>query len=248
MTVEERTREEDAVRIAAVADIHVTDSGGGQWQPIFARIAAEADVLILAGDLTNRGHQKEADVLVTQLGAVRIPILAVLGNHDYESDEGEAIRETLCSAGVHMLDTGPIEVRGVGFAGTKGFAGGFGRSMLEPFGEPLIKQFVYETINESLHLETSLASLTTPRKVAVLHYAPVVATVEGEPEQIFPFLGSSRLEEPLQRFGVRAVVHGHAHRGTLEGQTHSGIPVYNVAYPLLRQRDGDRPYLLLTVS
>lgn len=239
--------ESEKVRVAAVGDIHVKDTGAGEWQGLFRRIGEEADVLVLCGDVTNRGTVKEAEVLASELSALRIPVLAVLGNHDHESGEGEGVSDTLCRAGVHMLEDAPCEIGGVGFAGVKGFAGGFGRSMLEPFGEELIKTFVYEAIKDALRLETSLATLGTERKVGVLHYAPIAATVVGEPEQIFPFLGSTRFEEPMCRFGVAAVVHGHAHRGTHQGATGTGIPVYNVAYPLMQSRDAERPYLVIEV-
>jgi Icc-related predicted phosphoesterase len=136
----------------------------------------------------------------------------------------------------------------VGIAGVKGFAGGFGRGSLGAWGEPAIKMFVQEALNEALKLESALAKLRTPRKIAVLHYSPVCSTVQGEPVDIFPFLGSSRLEEPLLRYPVDAVFHGHAHRGTLEGQTISGVPVYNVAKPLLaRARPGQPPFRLFEV-
>jgi Icc-related predicted phosphoesterase len=232
----------DTVRIAAVGDVHYTKTSQGTLQPLFNQITEHADVLVLPGDLTDYGLADEARVLARDLtAAVKIPIVAVLGNHDYESDESVEITRILTEAGVHVLDGDAVEVHGVGFAGVKGFAGGFGRGTLGPWGERAVKQFVQEAINEALKLESALARLKTAHRIAVLHYAPILGTVEGEPLEIFPWLGSSRLEEPLTRFQVSAVVHGHAHKGTPVGQTTTGIPVYNVSLPLLRSSYPDQP-------
>jgi Icc-related predicted phosphoesterase len=232
----------DTVRIAAVGDVHYSKTSQGMLQPLFNQITERADVLVLPGDLTDYGLAEEARVLARDLtAAVKIPIVAVLGNHDYESDQAEEITHVLSDAGVHVLDGDAIEVQGVGFAGVKGFAGGFGRGTLGPWGERAVKQFVQEAINEALKLESALARLKTAHRIAVLHYAPIVGTVEGEPVEIFPWLGSSRLEEPLTRFQVSAVVHGHAHKGSPVGQTTTGIPVYNVSLPLLRSSYPDQP-------
>ena len=140
-----------------------------------------------------------------------------------------------------MLDGDACELHGIGIAGVKGFGGGFGKRALGPWGEPIIKQFVHEAVNEALKLEAALARLRTERLVALLHYSPVQETVEGEPLEIYPFVGSSRLEEPIGRYPVSLVVHGHAHRGQLEGRTKSGVPVYNVSMPLLTRSFPDRP-------
>ena len=220
----------DTIRIATVADVHYAATSQGMLQPLFAQINERADILVLAGDLTDYGLAEEARVLARDLTtSVTIPIVAVLGNHDFESGEQEEVSRILRDAGVHMLDGDSIELLGVGFAGVKGFAGGFGRGALGPWGEPVIKAFVQEALNEALKLESALARLKTRHRIAVLHYAPVRDTVEGEPVDILPWLGSSRLEEPLGRFEVSAVVHGHAHKGAPEGKTSTGIPVYNVA-------------------
>ena len=230
------------VRIAAVGDIHYSKTSHGAMQELFTQITSEADVLVLPGDLTDYGLAEEARVLAKDLTAfVKIPIVAVLGNHDYEAGETDELRRVLSDAGVHLLDGDVVEVHGIGFAGVKGFAGGFGRGALGPWGEVAIKHFVQEAIQEALKLESALARLTMPQRVAVLHYAPIRATVEGEPVEIFPWLGSSRLEEPLTRFDVSAVFHGHAHKGAPEGQTSTGIPVYNVAHPVLKANYPDRP-------
>ena len=232
----------DTVRIAAVSDVHYGKQSQGTLQPLFNQIAERADVLVLPGDLTDYGLAEEVRVLARDLSAaVKIPIVAVLGNHDFESDQADEITRILTEAGVHVLDGDSVEVLGVGFAGVKGFAGGFGRGTLGPWGERAIKQFVQESVNESLKLESALARLKTAHRIAILHYSPVQGTVEGEPVEIYPWLGSSRLEEPLTRYQVSAVVHGHAHKGSPEGRTTTGIPVYNVALPLLRARYPDQP-------
>ena len=234
------------VRVAAVGDIHCSKSSQGRFQPLFEEINRSADVLVLCGDLTDYGLPEEAAVLISELASLRVPVVAVLGNHDHESGQHEEVADMLRNAGVNILDGDTCEVAGVGFAGTKGFAGGFGRGTLAPWGEAAVKAFVQESIDEALKLEKAVARLRTPHRIVVLHYAPIQATVEGEPPPIFPFLGSSRLEEPLGRFPVRAVFHGHAHNGTLEGQTMGGTPVYNVAMPLLVRDFPDKPafYLL----
>lgn len=229
------------VRIAAVGDIHCTTTSKGTLQPLFAQANEQADVLLLCGDLTDYGQTDEAHVLVSELATTTIPTLAVFGNHDYEAGQPEAVRQILTEAGVKLLDGEACEVAGIGFAGIKGFAGGFGSRMLQAWGEDIIKQFVHEAVEEALKLESALAKLNTPQRVAVLHYSPIQETVEGEPCDILPFLGSSRLEEPLNRFAVAVAFHGHAHHGHLEGQTSSNIPVYNVSMPLLQKHFPDQP-------
>lgn len=230
------------IRIAAVGDLHVRRAAQGTLQPVLAPLNEAADVLVLCGDLTDYGLAEEAQVLARELTAfVRIPIVAVLGNHDYEAGAQQEVQRILADAGAHVLDGDACEIHGVGFAGAKGFVGGFGRATLGSWGEGSIKRFVQEAIDESLKLEAALARLRTARRVAVLHYAPVSATLEGEPLEIFPFLGTGRLEEPLNRYPVDVVFHGHAHSGSPEGRTASGTPVYNVAMPLLRRLAPDKP-------
>ena len=232
----------DTIRIATIADIHYAKTSQGMLLPLFTQINESADILVIAGDLTDYGLAEEARVLARDLTtSITIPVVAVLGNHDFESGEQDEVRRILVEAGVHMLDGDTVEIQGVGFAGVKGFAGGFGRGALGPWGEPVIKLFVQEALNEALKLESALARLATTHRIAVLHYAPVRDTVEGEPVDILPWLGSSRLEEPLTRFEVSAVVHGHAHKGAPEGKTSTGIPVYNVAYQVLKHSYPDRP-------
>jgi Icc-related predicted phosphoesterase len=180
-------------------------------------------------------------VLARELTVLRIPVVAVLGNHDVESGKEAEVAQVLRDAGVVVLDGSACEVLGVGFAGVKGFGGGFGKRALAPWGETVMKQYAREAVEEALKLEAALARLRTDQIIAVLHYSPVVQTVEGEPLEIYPFLGSSRLEEPINRYPVSLVLHGHAHRGQTEGVTTRGVPVYNVSLPLLTRAFPDRP-------
>jgi Icc-related predicted phosphoesterase len=233
--------EAKTVRIAALADIHYTKTPEESFQPIFVEIAKQADVLLLCGDLTDYGLPEEAELVAKDLATVNIPVLAVLGNHDFESGRESEVRDVLTKANIKVLDGESATVDGVGFAGAKGFCGGFGRRMLEPWGERAIKDFVKEAIDETLKLETALARLRTERRIVLLHYAPIQATIEGEPEEIFAFMGSGRLEDPINRYGADAVFHGHAHRGAPEGATTKGIPVFNVSVSLLRRQFPDRP-------
>jgi Icc-related predicted phosphoesterase len=230
------------MRLAALGDLHCSRTPPDVVAPLLGRAGQEADVLLLCGDLTDRGLPDEAQVLVKMLtGSIRIPIIAVLGNHDYDAGQAPAIRSLLTNAGVHVLDGEPCEIAGVGFAGVKGFCGGFGDRALQPWGEDIIKRFVHEAVDEALKLESALAKLPTPHRVAVLHYAPVESTVKGEPPELLPFLGSSRLEEPLTRYPVSVIFHGHAHGGSPEGRTRTDVPVFNVALPLLQRVYPDRP-------
>jgi Icc-related predicted phosphoesterase len=240
----------DFVRIAAVGDLHYGKASRGTLQPLFMALARlEADILVLCGDLTDYGLAEEATELARELvGGVKIPIVGVLGNHDYHSDAATDVARILTEAGVHLLDGETIEVLGVGFAGVKGFAGGFGRGVLGPWGEEVVKRFVREAVDEALKLESALARLRTPSRIAVLHYAPIEETVTGEPREIYPYLGCSRLEEPLTRYQVEAVFHGHAHHGALRGKTSNGTPVYNVSLPLLLATDAERPFTVLDVA
>jgi Icc-related predicted phosphoesterase len=238
------------VRLAAMSDIHVGKTGQGGLAPVFAQVSERADLLVLCGDLTDYGLPEEARVLAREIAtALRVPCVAVLGNHDFEAGKADEVRQILVDAGVTVLDGDSCEMQGVGFAGVKGFCGGFGRGALGPWGEDIIKSFVHEAVNEAFKLESALARLRAPHRVALLHYSPIRATVEGEPLEIFPYLGSSRLEEPLARYPVTAVIHGHAHNGALEGRTASGTPVYNVAMPLLRKCWPEQPpFRMIDVS
>ena len=240
----------DIVRIAAIGDLHHgRNVVQGSLQPLLAQITESADVLVLPGDLTDYGLAEEARSLAREItSGLKIPAVAVLGNHDYEAGQQAEIIKILTDAGVVLLDGDSTEVHGVGFAGVKGFCGGFGRRALGPWGEDIIKQFVREAVDESLKLESALARLRTDRLVAVLHYSPVQGTVEGEPREIFPFLGCSRLEEPLGRFPVSVVFHGHAHHGQAEGRTSHDVPVYNVSASLMRELFPHRPFRIVEVD
>jgi len=230
-----------SVRVAAIGDLHCSKASLGALQALFSRIAESADVLALCGDLTDRGLPDEARLLAKELQAVKVPKVAVLGNHDFESDAAGEVTEILAQADVSVLDGTTLEVLGVGFAGAKGFAGGFGERALQAWGEEPIKTFVRTAVDEMLKLESALARLRTLGRVVLLHYAPIRDTCDGEPLEIYAFLGSSRLEEPLNRYAASVVFHGHAHRGQPEGKTAGGVPVYNVALPLLQRLYPDRP-------
>jgi Icc-related predicted phosphoesterase len=229
------------MRIAAVSDIHYNKESRGKEQELFRAVCNEADAFLMCGDLTDHGHEEEARVLAEDLHTYsRIPMIGILGNHDYESGEPEKVRTILEEAGVKMLDGESLVLDGIGFAGVCGFAGGFDRWSLNPWGEPVIKQFVQVTVEEVLKLESALTRLETEKRIVLLHYSPIRQTVEGECPEIFPFLGSSRLEDPLNHYDVTAAFHGHAHHGTAEGKTSKDIPVYNVSLPVLREAYPDR--------
>jgi Icc-related predicted phosphoesterase len=235
------------VKAAAIGDLHVTEDSAAPYQKMFEEISNEADVLLLCGDLTNFGKVTEAEILAEDIRHCSIPVLGVLGNHDYECGAHEEVARILHEAGMIILDEQAHEIDGVGFAGVKGFVGGFGRGELAPFGEPEIKAFVDIANNEARKLENGLRSLRTEKAVAVLHYSPIVDTLVGEPIEIFQYLGSQRLADAIDRFdNISFVVHGHAHHGTFEGKTLRGTPVYNVAQFVLRPTLG-KPYAILEI-
>jgi len=237
----------EKIIVAAIGDLHVTEDCRGRYRDMFEQISEDAHALALCGDLTNFGKTAEAEVLAEELAACTVPMVGVLGNHDYEAGCCEEVEAILRGAGVTMLGEQATVIEGVGFAGVKGFVGGFGRGELGAFGEQAIKDFVDESHEEARRLENALRSLKTDRTVAVLHYAPVRETVEGEPLEIYPFLGSSRLANAVDRFdNVKAVVHGHAHRGSYEGRTPRGVPVYNCAQFVVEPAFG-RKYALLEI-
>ena len=240
-------RSDGTMRIAAIGDLHVTEAHVAPYRDVFAEISRAADVLVLCGDLTNFGKTTEAEILAEDIRTCDIPVLGVLGNHDFESGQPEEVARILHEGGMTVLDEQAIEIEGVGFAGVKGFMGGYGRGELAPFGEPVAKAFVDEALNEARKLENGLRSLRTERSVAVLHYSPVPGTLEGEPIEILQYLGSARLADAIDRFdNVKAVVHGHAHHGTYEAATVRGTPVYNCAQFVVREKFG-RAYALIEV-
>jgi Icc-related predicted phosphoesterase len=238
------------VKVAAVADLHCSESCRDIVHSVLANVNETADVLLLCGDLTDTGLVEEAHILAREItNTIKIPVVGVLGNHDYESGRHMEVRQILTEVGVKLLDGETEVIHGVGFAGIKGFAGGFDRFQIEAWGEVVIKKFVQEAMDESLKLEEALAKLRDIPIVVLMHYSPIRATVEGEAWEIIPFLGSSRLEMPLTWFDVIAVFHGHAHHGSLEGHASRNIPVYNVALPLLRLLYSERlPFRVLEVE
>jgi len=235
-------------RTAAMGDLHIAETANRPYRDLFQEIAGRADILVLCGDLTNYGKRSEAEILADEVAACPIPVVAVLGNHDHECGEPEMVKHHLLQAGARVLDGGEaFEIAGVGFAGCMGAMGGFGRGMLSAFGEGYVKAFVREAAEENLKLETGLRMLRAEKAIAVLHYAPIAETLDGEPLEIFPFLGNSRLGETIDLYAnVKAVVHGHAHRGAFRGRTPGGVPVYNCAQMVVRAACG-RPYALIDI-
>lgn len=244
--------EQTIKRVAAVGDIHVKETDKGKWIEYFKEVSRKADVFLICGDLTDTGDEAEAQVLAEELRACTIPVVAVLGNHDFEKGRHKLIRQIVQTENIHILDGEAIKIGDVGFAGVKGFGGGFDNHMLSMFGEGAMKAFVQEAVEEALRLDRALARLdadpaNVTKKIAIMHYSPVKETVVGEPEPIFPFLGCSRLAEPLNRRDVLAAFHGHAHVGSLEGKTPGGVRVFNVAKPILLKAGYTCPFYVLEV-
>gem|GEM_PF-52960 len=246
---ERRRPASGVLRVAAVGDFHCGIGDVGLFRDTFTEANVKADVLVLAGDMTRRGELAEFKVVAGELADVKIPVVGVLGNHDYESGQvAEGVAE-LTSRGIHLLDGDGFQLLDqVGFAGVKGYMGGFGRGTLTAFGEPETKAFVGATIAQVQALERALRRLSTPIRIAVTHYAPILATVLGEPEIIHPYLGSDRLAEPLDRYGCTVAFHGHAHSGTFSGRTTGGVPVFNVSLPLLRRDDPTRSFFVYEIQ
>jgi Icc-related predicted phosphoesterase len=229
------------VRVAAIGDLHFDGTRKGSLIELFSDINRKADVLALCGDMTTHGQPDEMQTFIDELAPIEIPIVAVLGNHDHESDRAPELTEMLRKRGVYVLDGEHVVLEGIGFAGAKGFVGGFDQGALAPFGEKLIKDFVHAALEESLKLERALRALHTEVKAVLMHYSPIKETLAGEPEAIYPFMGSSRLREPLDVYGASIVFHGHAHIGQREGRTPGGVPVFNVALPLLARNGESYP-------
>jgi Icc-related predicted phosphoesterase len=235
----------DKTTIAAIGDLHVKETTIATYRDIFREISDKADVLVLCGDLTDYGLPNEAEILAEELTHLSVPVVGVLGNHDYQSNQHDEVKKIL-QKGMFVLENEPTIINNIGFAGVKGFGGGFDNFALGSWGEKEIKDFVQEAINEALTLEVQLQKLETEKKVVALHYSPIRDTVVGEPEEIFPFLGSSRLVNPINWFGATAVFHGHAHKGTYESKTQSNIPVYNCSKEVVEKTLG-RPYALIEI-
>jgi Icc-related predicted phosphoesterase len=235
------------MRIAATADIHFSPQSYDRIREPLGQVRDEADVLVIAGDLTNYGKPEEMHSLLNALVRLRIPIVAVLGNHDYESSCEQELMKMMTTEGIKVLDGSSYERDGVGFAGAKGFIGGFGRGVLTAFGEKEVKAFVQASLDETLKLERALSMIRTEKIVIVTHYAPICETVIGEPQEIWPYLGSSRLAEVIDRHGAMMALHGHAHHGRPDGKTTGGVPVHNVALTLLLQHNGGKPYRVFDV-
>ncbi|MBE0447342.1 MAG: metallophosphoesterase [Actinobacteria bacterium] len=229
------------VRIAAVGDVHAQRGAAPTFKADFANINARADILAIAGDLTAHGLAEEAEVLVDILKGVNIPIVAVLGNHDYHQRQQEEIKRVLKSSGILALDgeTAVVEAGGfnVGFIGTKGFGGGFGMGALPDFGEEIFRMMYREGVNEANKIRRGLETIKADFRVVLLHYSPIKETLHGEPPEVYAFLGASIMAEPINRLGADLIIHGHSHYGTEKGTTSGGIPVRNVAISTM-----GRPY------
>lgn len=236
----------EEIRIAAMGDLHMQQGYLGTYRQIFKQLSHQADILLLCGDLTDEGLSRQAEMLAEELEYCKIPVIGVLGNHDFANDQQEKIKSIL-SPRMFILSNHPYIYQGIGFAGTKGFAGGFDNHLVTPFGERILKQFVDEAVKEVIRLEEALTTLRTDKKIVVLHYSPISQTLKGEPLEIYPFLGTSRLVEPIDNFGVSAVFHGHAHYGTPRGQTNKGVPVYNVSLSVMSRLHPDQPYLIVKI-
>ena len=230
------------IRVAAVGDIHFGADSAGTLRPHLEDIAEQADVYLLAGDLTRLGDPDEAAVLAGELEGLPVPIVAVLGNHDYHSDQEKAVADVLSEAGVEVLEgtSTVVDVDGtsVGIAGVKGFGSGFAGACGSDFGEPMMKAYVRHTQEAAERLREALeelASAGVEHRVALMHYSPTEGTLQGERLEIYPFLGSYLLGEAVDRAGADLAIHGHAHGGTEKGFTPGGIPVRNVAQPVINR-------------
>jgi Icc-related predicted phosphoesterase len=227
------------IRVAAIADLHFGEDSAGTWAPYLERLGERADVLLLGGDLTRIGRPEEAAVLAAEMRGITLPVVAVLGNHDYHSDASEQVIDMLAAVGVTVLDGTVTELRVngevLGIAGTKGFGGGFAGAHVTPFGESAMKAFADHAAEVAASFSKALRTLDTDWRVGLLHYAPVKDTVKGEKQEIFPFLGSYLLAEAVDEAGADLVIHGHAHNGREKGLTPGGVHVRNVAQPVIRR-------------
>jgi Icc-related predicted phosphoesterase len=225
------------LRIGAVSDVHLMRNDRDEVRRFIEEVNRRADVLCVCGDMTTHGTPEQMHAFCDAVQDVECPIVAVLGNHDCHSGALDEIREILRDRGIHLLDGDTVVIGGIGFAGAKGFGGGFGDRQVDPFGEAAHKVFAAESLSEANKLWRALASLETETRVVLLHYAPIRETISGYSPESYPFFGSSRLLEPVEALGADVVFHGHAHDGPEEGATPSGVPVFNVAFPLLRKEE-----------
>lgn len=226
------------IRIAAVGDVHLAEDTRGSLRPALADLPDRADLLLLAGDLTRHGTLDEARVVAAEFTELGVPVLAVLGNHDYHSDAEREITDLLTDHGITVLEGDGVvltvgECR-IGVAGVKGFGGGFAGKCASAFGEREMKQFVRPTVESAERLRSALLAMDADTKVALTHYSPVVDTLRGEPPEIHPFLGAYQLAEAIDAADTYLAVHGHAHAGTEHGTTPGGVRVRNVAQPVIR--------------
>jgi Icc-related predicted phosphoesterase len=230
------------IRIAAVGDVHVGTDSAGTLRPHFERVPRDADILLLAGDLTTCGEPHEAEILVQELAGLGVPVLAVLGNHDYHLERAGEVRNVLEQGGLQVLEgegtVVPVNGSRLGIAGVKGFGGGFAGAHGTEFGEPEMKAFVRHTKHFAERLAATLERLEADAKVALLHYSPIKQTLLGERLELYPFLGSYMLAEAVDQGGADLCLHGHAHRGKEKGATPGGVHVRNVAQPVLRRAYG----------
>ncbi|MFL5821233.1 MAG: metallophosphoesterase [Solirubrobacteraceae bacterium] len=225
------------VRIAAAADLHCRDSRRREIETAFARIAGEVDAILLGGDLTTHGEPEQAAILAQACGPLEVPVVTVLGNHDWHADRADEVAETLKAAGITVLDRSStvlcLEDLDVGVVGTKGFVGGFAGSHIPDFGEPLMREVYAEASAEVEALDRGLREIAVcPLRVVLLHYSPAPATLEGERRDIWAFLGTDRLAAPIREHCPHLVLHGHAHGGSFSGAV-GEVPVYNVSVPVI---------------
>jgi Icc-related predicted phosphoesterase len=228
-----------AVRVAAVGDVHMDEDVVGRYRPALDQLGDKADVLLLAGDLTRHGTPTEARCVATEFGGLAVPVVAVLGNHDYHCDQQDLVTKVLEDGGLTVLERSStvVPVRGVrlGIAGAKGFGGGFAGRCCSEFGEPETKAFAQHGRDAADGLAAALQGLDCDLRVALMHYSPVPETLVGEPPEIYPFLGSYLLAQAVDSVPTALAVHGHAHAGTERGVTPGGVKVRNVAHPVIKQ-------------
>ncbi|HXG67241.1 MAG TPA: metallophosphoesterase [Blastocatellia bacterium] len=226
------------IRVAAIGDMHFSEDSRGRLRDKWSKVHESADVLLLAGDLTTHGEVDQIAVLAEELEVVQIPVVSVLGNHDYHNNQVGEVRRELERRRITVLEgeSVTLSVNGatLGIAGTKGFGGGFAGACGSAFGEPEMKAFVHHTERLAARLEEHLSRLQTDYRVVLLHYSPIKDTLAGERLEIYPFLGSYLLAEAIDNAGADLAIHGHAHMGQEKGITPRGIPVRNVALPVLR--------------